>query len=155
MKLAAIQLRGAIGMNRKFKDTLKYLGLTRKNSCIVVDNNPNYLGMFIKLRDFITWGEVDVDTFKVMLEKRGRLPGNKQLTENYLEDKIKMDFVSFSKAFMDRKIKLKEVPGLRVSFRLKPPVHGFEKKGIKKQYSLGGALGYRGSNINDLLRRML
>ena len=65
-----------------------------------------------------------------------------------------MDYETFAKAFLDNKVKLKDVPGLRLNFRLKPPVHGFEKNGIKKQFSLGGALGYRGDAMNDLLRRM-
>ncbi len=40
-------------------------------------------------------------------------------------------------------------------FRLAPPIGGFERKGIKKPYSVGGALGYRGEAINDLIKRML
>lgn len=38
---------------------------------------------------------------------------------------------------------------------LKPPVGGFERKGVKMPFSKGGALGYRGKNIQDLIRRML
>ena len=40
-------------------------------------------------------------------------------------------------------------------FRLNPPRKGWEGKGIKKSYSVGGALGYRGKAINDLIKRML
>lgn len=40
-------------------------------------------------------------------------------------------------------------------FRLQPPRKGFERKGIKKPFAFGGALGYRGEKINDLLERML
>ena len=40
-------------------------------------------------------------------------------------------------------------------FHLKPPLKGFERKGIKKPYSIGGALGYRGESINDLIKRMV
>ena len=53
--------------------------LTRKNCCIVVDNNPTYLGMLVKLRDYVTWGEIDQETFKLLLKERGRLSGNKAL----------------------------------------------------------------------------
>ena len=155
MKLAAIQIRGGIMMSSEIKDTLNLLKLTRKNSCVVVDNNPIYLGMLVKLKDFITWGEIDKDTLKNLLEKRGKLAANKHLTSEYLKDKVRMDLDAFADAFMNGKIKLKNVPGLKNYFRLKPPVHGFERKGIKKQFSLGGALGYRGKNINELIRRML
>jgi len=155
MKLAVVQIRGIFGMNIKFKDTLKFLKLTRKNCCIVVDNNPTYLGMLVKLRDYVTWGEIDQETFKLLLKERGRLSGNKALTEDYLKSKIKLDYDSFSKSFFDGKVKLKDVPGLKTFFRLKPPVKGFEHGGIKKPFSMGGALGYRKEDINDLIRRMI
>ncbi len=44
---------------------------------------------------------------------------------------------------------------LKPYFRLSPPKGGFEKKGIKKGYSEGGALGYRGDKIKDLILRMM
>ena len=66
-----------------------------------------------------------------------------------------MGFEQFVKSFADNKIKLKDVPGLKTYFRLTPPKGGFEREGIKTQFSLGGALGYRKDNINNLLRRMI
>lgn len=38
---------------------------------------------------------------------------------------------------------------------LAPPVGGFERKGIKKSFIVGGALGDRGDKINDLLKKMM
>jgi large subunit ribosomal protein L30 len=40
-------------------------------------------------------------------------------------------------------------------FRLSPPRGGFERKGIKVSYSQGGALGYRGKEMAELLKRMM
>ncbi len=42
----------------------------------------------------------------------------------------------------------------KLIFALHPPVGGFEKGGIKKHFTQGGVLGYRGDGINDLLDRM-
>ena len=39
--------------------------------------------------------------------------------------------------------------------RLNNPKGGYGRKGIKKSFSQGGALAYRGEKINDLLKRML
>jgi large subunit ribosomal protein L30 len=44
---------------------------------------------------------------------------------------------------------------LKAFFRLHPPIKGFERKGIKKPYNMGGALGFRGEAINDLIKRMM
>ena len=38
---------------------------------------------------------------------------------------------------------------------LAPPVGGFERKGIKQSYTVGGALGDRGEAINKLLAKMI
>ena len=40
-------------------------------------------------------------------------------------------------------------------FRLHPPRKGFERKGIKVPFKLGGVLGYRGKEINTLIQRMV
>lgn len=40
-------------------------------------------------------------------------------------------------------------------FTLHPPKGGFERKGIKKAFTKGGALGYRGSHINPLVKTMI
>ena len=40
-------------------------------------------------------------------------------------------------------------------FHLNPPKGGFERKGIKKPFSVGGVLGYRGDKINKLIKKMI
>ena len=40
-------------------------------------------------------------------------------------------------------------------FRLNPPRGGFERKGVKNTFNVGGALGYRKVNINILIKKML
>jgi large subunit ribosomal protein L30 len=40
-------------------------------------------------------------------------------------------------------------------FRLSPPRGGFERKGIKTPFTMGGALGNRKEKINDLIKRMI
>ena len=155
MKLAVIQVRGGIHLTQEHRQSLNHLQLRKKNSCVILENSPSYMGVLVKLKDYVTWGEVDEQTLKLLLEKRGKLAGNEALSENYLKEKTKMSFEQFAKNFADNKIKLKDVPGLKTYFRLTPPKGGFEREGIKKQFSLGGALGYRKDNINNLLRRMI
>jgi large subunit ribosomal protein L30 len=40
-------------------------------------------------------------------------------------------------------------------YALNPPKGGFERKGTKIPFKLGGAYGYRADKINDLIKRML
>ena len=40
-------------------------------------------------------------------------------------------------------------------FRLNSPKKGFGRRGIKRAYNKSGALGYRGTDINELVKRMV
>lgn len=155
VRLAVIRIRGDVGVNQKIKDTLKMLHLYKKNRCIVIPATPSYRGMIAKVKDYCTFGEIDEQTFIELLSKRGRLVGDKPLTEEYLKEKKKMDIKTFASLFMAGSAELKDIPGLKPFFKLHPPIGGFEIGGIKKPYSMGGALGYRGEAINKLLRRMI
>lgn len=153
--IAIIRLRGERGLNQKVKDTLKMLRLFKKNNCVAVPNNKNYVGMLKVVKDYVTWGEMKKETLKMLLEKRGKLPGNKKLDEKYFKEKTKLSYDQFVEEFYAGKKKMKDVPGLKQFFRLSPPRLGFERKGIKKAFALGGALGYRKDKINDLIKRMI
>ena len=66
-----------------------------------------------------------------------------------------MDFEKFTENLINSKASFKEVKGLKPFFRLKPPEGGFERKGIKNPFSIGGALGYRKEKINQLIKKMI
>lgn len=154
-RIAVVRVRGECKLKQGVEDTLKMLRLYKKNSCVILSNMPAYTGMLVKVKDFITWGEINEPTFKELIMKRGKLPGKISLTEQYLKDKVKLGFEEFTKEFFNFKKELKDVPGLKPFFKLHPPRHGFERKGIKSAFSMGGALGYRKEQINDLITRML
>ena len=113
-EFAVIRIRGSIKVNKKIIDTLNMLHLKKVNNCILIINTSTNLGMIKKCKDYITWGEVNAET-KKLLEKRKK------------------------KGF----------------FTLHPPKGGFERKGIKTPFTLKGALGYRGDNINILIKKMI
>ncbi len=154
-KIAVVRIRGKAGVNRKIEDTLRKLKLYNKYHCVIIDNNKEKIGMLKIVKDYVTWGEVDKDTLERLFNERGRLPGNKKLDEKYLKEKIKMGLKEFLDIFYEGKTKIRDVPGLKVYFRLKPPLKGFERGGIKKPFSMGGVLGYRKDKINDLIQRMI
>ena len=45
------------------------------------------------------------------------------------------------------------LPGIKPVFRLHPPSKGFKGK-VKRSYTAGGVTGYRGENINSLIKKM-
>ena len=154
-KLVVIRVRGRAGVNRRIEDTMHILKIYNKYHCIIVDNDKNVIGMLKKIKDYVTWGEIDNATLTKLLSERGKLPGNKRLDDKYVKEKLKIDIKDFADQLYERKKEIKDVPGLKSFFKLKPPLRGFERGGIKKPFSMGGVLGYRKDKINDLLQRMI
>ena len=130
-KLAVVLVRGMVKVVKPIKETLMMLNLNRKNHCVVIDDTPAYKGMLFKVKDYITWGEIDEATFAELVHKRGQLS--------------------------DGRGKSVEINGKKYKrhFALNPPLKGFGRKGIKTSFKVGGGLGYRGEKINDLVKRML
>tara|TARA_Y100000310_G_C20471542_1_gene710303 strand:- start:115 stop:585 length:471 start_codon:yes stop_codon:yes gene_type:complete len=154
-RIVIIRIRGPNGVKPKIRKTLEIMNLRTKFSCVVVKDTPNNLGMINISKDYITWGELDKGMFRTLLEVRGRLPGNKRLSEEYVKEKLKLSYDQFVEAFVEGKNELKDIEGLKRVFKLSPPRGGLERKGSKKHFSMGGAIGYRKEKINDLLGKMI
>ena len=152
-RLAVVRVRGKVHVPREVEDTLRMLRLTRVNHCVFIDDRPTYLGMLQKAKDYITWGEVTAEEVALILRNRGELVGGRKLTDAYVKERTKFKSIEdFAKAFVEFKAELKDIPNLKPVFRLHPPRKGY--RSIKRSFVEGGALGYRGEAMRDLLRRM-
>lgn len=154
-RIALVRVRGSIHMKPQVKSTLKLLKIEEPNHCTIIDNSKESKGMIIKINDYITWGEINQELMEKLLKDRSRVKG-KRLSDKYMKEKTRFGSIeNFVKEFMAFKAEIKDIPDLSRTFRLNPPKKGFERLGIKKPYSIGGALGYRGIKINELLERMI
>lgn len=150
-----IRLRGEPDRRPEERKALEILRLHRAYHAVLVEDSPSVKNMLKKtLENVVTYGEIDEETLALLLERRGRLTGNKKITKEYLQKLGFNDFRELAKALISGKIKMKDIPGIKPVFRLRPPSGGF-KGTIKKHFRDGGESGYRGSDINKLLRRML
>ncbi len=70
-KLAAVKVRGVINAATPLKDTLKMLKLHRTNYCVILENNPSNQGMLKMAKDYLTWGEINEETLKLLIQKYG------------------------------------------------------------------------------------
>lgn len=150
---AVIRVRGRTGISKDIRDTLNMLRLTRVNHCVLVPNTPSYIGMLKKVKDYVTWGEIDQETLVKLIRYKGRLYGDKPITDDYIKDTLGYENIEeLAKALLEEKILYKDIPNVKPVFRLHPPLKGWEK--TKRHFTEGGALGYRGKEINELINRM-
>ena len=154
MAYAVIRVRGQPDVNYDIEYTMKLFGLNRVNHCAIVPENDVTKGMLQKIKDYTTYGEIDEATLAQLIRVRGRLEGGEMITDEYLA--ANTDFKSaeeLAKAIIENDYKMKDLEKGKPIFRLHPPVKGYE--GNKRSYKNGGALGYRGAAVNDLINRML
>jgi large subunit ribosomal protein L30 len=150
---AIVQVRGTVKTRREIKDTLKMLRLHHINHCVLVPNTAAYLGMIRKVKDFVAYGEINGEMLATILKTRGRLTGNEPLTDEYIQSNTRFENIdTFAEAIVAGDASLADVPGLKPVMRLHPPRKGF--RSIKRTFQQGGALGYYGNEINDLLYKM-
>jgi large subunit ribosomal protein L30 len=150
---AVIRIRGRTGIKQNIAATLDMLNLTRISHTVVIPETPSYKGMLQKAKDYITWGEISEETYKTLVSQRGRLPGNKRVTDEYVKENTDYNSVEeLAVALYNNETTLKEV-GLKPLFRLNPPRKGYES--TRKPFTEGGSLGYRADDINVLLSKMI
>ncbi len=136
-KLAVIRVRGETGIRKPIRDTLRMLSLYRVNYCTVASNTPSIRGMIQRVKDYVTYGEISDEVLASLRKNRGE----------------KLHALPYKQRTKDAEDAKSEA--LKSFYRLSPPRKGYGRSGIKKPFSRGGALGYRGARIADLLERMM
>ena len=156
MTFLVVRVRSDRGVERRIRDTMAMLNLTRVNHATIVPESSTYAGMLQKSKEFVTWGVIDANTIESLLKERGRMVGNKPVDDAAI--KANSEFKSmkdFAKALASGEATMKSVDGLKPVLRLHPPRGSKGWGGIKRAYSVGGALGFRGNEISSLAERMI
>ncbi len=154
MAYAIIRLRGKLNIKPKIKDTLHYMRLNRVNHAVVLPENETTKGMLQVAKDYVTWGEINAEILTEAITNRGRLVGDKVITDAYINEHTDFSTIAeFAAAIVEGKVQYKELADVKPLLRLHPAKKGLE--GIKRSYQAGGALGYRGTEINSLVGRMI
>jgi len=152
--LVVVRVRGLSDISQEIKDTLMMLRLTRNCHATLIDNRPAYLGMLRKAQNYVTWGEISKENVAFLLKKRGRLVGDKKLTDEYAQEIGHKSLDDLAEAVYKLDVEYSCLPKVKAVFRLRPPKKGYKGK-VKRSYAAGGVTGYRGETINDLLKRMM
>jgi len=149
-----VKVRGTVSAQREARETLDLLLLSKTNHAVLVHNNPSMRGMLKRVQSYVTWGEISKETLTDLLVKRGRLAGNKKLTDEFSQKVGCKSISDLAVALADCKLNYGKLPGVQPVFKLHPPKKGF-KGTTKKNFRAGGEAGYRGEAINDLMKRMM
>ena len=131
--IAVVRVRGRIGVRKSINETLSRLNIKKVNNLSLVYGSKANLGMIEKCKDFITYGPISEAEVTKLLEKKNMKVSKEDLG-----------------AVASGKKRARDV--MKIPFTMHPPRHGYE--GIKRNFGVGGALGYRGEEITKLIGRM-
>ena len=152
--LAVIRVRGVSDIFKEIKDTLQMLHLTRNCYATLIDNRPSHLGMLHKVHNYVTWGEISKESIALLLGDRGRIIGDRKLTDKYAQEVGYKSLDALAEAIYKLEVEYNKLTNIKPVFRLHPPKKGFKGK-VKRSYTSSGVTGYRGEAINDILKRMI
>lgn len=156
MTWLVIRARANQGVERSIKETMANLNLTRVNHAVLIPESETYAGMLQKSKDYVTWGEVTAEAAAELIRERGRLIGDKPVTDADVKSETEHKSIdAFAAAIASGEATVKDMPSLKRVFRMHPPRGAQGWGGIKRAFSIGGALGHRGPAITDLAERML
>lgn len=154
---AVLRVRGTVGTPPDVEYTLRLMRLHKPHHMtIYLIETPGLAGMLRKVKDWATWGELDLNTLRVLIERRGEAPGGRRITDEYVRERLGLSGLEeLCQKVCSGEIRLNELKGfVEPVFRLRPPRGGYGGS-VKRPYKEDGALGYRGPAINELIKRML
>ncbi|MAG18019.1 MAG: 50S ribosomal protein L30 [Candidatus Diapherotrites archaeon] len=151
--IAVIRIRGTVNVNPGLTYTMENLRLFRPNHMVLLKDDKSSKKMIEKIKDYVAFGEINEETLAKVLIKRGKLEGKKKVTLEFLKEKKINSFEELAKSIIEGKVKFKDL-GIVPVIRLHPPRKGHKRAGIKKPFTVGGALGNRGEEINKLIVKM-
>jgi len=84
-KLAIIRIRGTNDVKGEIESTMKMLRLHKKMTCSIYPKTDALMGMLEKCKDYVTYGEIDEETYKLLVEKRGIEKEGKKMNYFHLQ----------------------------------------------------------------------
>jgi large subunit ribosomal protein L30 len=69
-KIAIIRIRGTNDVKVGIEATMRMLRLHKKYTCSVYPKTDALMGMLEKCKDYVTYGELDEETYKLLVDKR-------------------------------------------------------------------------------------
>ena len=133
--------------------TMTLLKLEKKYRATIIPEKDNTIGMLRKIQHYVSWQEIDIETTKELLDKKGRKSGYKKITD---EDVSKAGFKTIDElatSLSEGKTSMAKIKPIKPWFALSPPRQGF-KRSTKRLYGQKGVLGHN-KELTTLIRRMM
>jgi large subunit ribosomal protein L30 len=155
--ILAVRIRGTATDNPDIRKTMETLKMESTYRARLLDNTPSTMGMLRTAKNLVAWGQVNPEVLEGLLRKRAERDGNKEFDDEFAKVFFKKENIAeLARSVVSGEIGVKDLwlAGVKPRFRLHPPRGGF-KRSTRRAATDGGELGYRGEDINRLVKRMI
>lgn len=155
--IIAVRIRGTATDNPDIRRTMEVLKMESTFRARLLENNPSTEGMLRTAKNLVAWGQINPQVLETLLRKRGERNGDARVDDDFAKAFFERQSIAdLAKSITAGEIQIKQLwsAGIKPGFRLHPPKGGF-KRSTRRAATDGGELGYRGGDINRLVRRMI
>ena len=148
-----VRIKGQADVPHWANTTLNLLNLEKKYRAVIIPVKENTVGMLRKVQHYLTWQEIDIETTKELLDKKGRKSGYKKITDEDVSNAGFKTIDELATSLSEGKISMSKIKPIKPWFALSPPRQGF-KRSTKRLYGQKGVLGHN-KELTTLIRRMM
>lgn len=153
MAYIVVRIRGTVNVPSWADTTLQLLNLNKKFRATIVPEDPSFVGMLKRVKNYVAWCRADKETVKELIEKRARKQGYKQVDSKDLKTLGYKSVDDLATAIADGKVALSKIELIKPWFALAPPRKGFKRK-TKRMYQEQGILG-ENQELLSLVKNMI
>ena len=153
MAYIVVRIRGTVNVPSWADTTLQLLNLNKKFRATIIPEDPSFVGMLKRVKNYVAWCKADKDTVKELIEKRARKQGYRQVDNSDLKTLGYDDMDELATALVDGKVALSKLELIKPWFALAPPKKGFKRR-TKRMYQEQGVLG-ENQELLSLIKNMI
>ena len=153
MAYIVVRIRGTVNVPSWADTTLQLLNLNKKFRATIVPEDPSFVGMLKRVKNYVAWCRADKDTVKELIEKRARKQGYRQVDNSDLKTLGYNSMDELATALVDGKVALSKLELIKPWFALAPPKKGFKRR-TKRMYQEQGVLG-ENQELVSLIKNMI
>ena len=140
MAYIVVRIKGTINVPSWADSTLQLLNLNKRFRATLVPEDPSFVGMLKRVKNYVAWCKADKQTVKELIEKRARKLGYKQLENSDLKTLGYKSADDLATALVNGKVALSKLDLIKPWFALAPPRKGFKRQ-TKRMYQNEGVTG--------------
>jgi len=153
MAYIVVRIRGTVNVPSWADATLQLLNLNKKFRATIVPEDPSFVGMLKRVKNYVAWCKADRETVKELIEKRARKQGYRLVDNTDLKTLGYKSMDDLAAALADGKVALSKLELIKPWFALAPPRKGFKRR-TKRMYQEQGVLG-ENQELLSLIKNMI